>query len=154
MQYTEDIGVTGTILNIGWIFRPTCHRHYLPKEPKAWAVSMTAVTLLLVASHCFGIRIFHCYSHLFSPKHENQVIELRMLAYVRKTASKGTLIFLTQLKILSLLGTEVGNDIFSLIPLKRSLFQVRKEVLPRTPASFIHKTALGILVAGCCHRAK
>lgn len=49
---------------------------------------------------------------------------------------------------------EAGNGIFSLIPLKRSVFHVRKEVLPRTPASFINKTALEILVAGRCHRAK
>lgn len=77
-----------------------------------------------------------------------------MSAYVRQTASKATLIFLTQLKFLLLLGMEAGNDIFSLIPLKRSFFHVRKEVLPRTPASFIHKTALEILVAGCVHREK
>lgn len=74
LQYREDTGITETILNVGWIFRPSCQRHYLSEEPKAWEVSMTAVTLLLVASLCFGIRIFHCYFHLFSPKHGNQGI--------------------------------------------------------------------------------
>lgn len=84
----EDAGVIGTILNVGQIFRELCHKQYLWEEPKAQAACMTAATLLLRARRCFSIRIFHCYSHLFSPKHGNQGIELGMLGYIRKNSLK------------------------------------------------------------------
>lgn len=107
------------------------------KNPKSgqfpwqqWPCCLWTVTVL---ASKYSIATPISFPQSMEPRH---IIEDVSLCW--KTASKGTLIFL----------------IFSLIPLKRSLFYLRKEVLPRTPASFIHKTALEILVVQCCHRAK